>query len=81
MNVEPQVVAILRNVLTLDAGQPLDGQTALIGHLPQLDSMAVVAILTALEEQFGFAIDDDEVDGSTFASVDSLTRFVASKLA
>jgi acyl carrier protein len=42
--------------------------------------MAVVSILTALEERFGFVVDDDEVDGRTFSTVSSLTRFVQSKL-
>jgi acyl carrier protein len=42
--------------------------------------MAVVSILTSLEERFGFSIDDDEVDGRMFASVPRLTHFVRSKL-
>lgn len=54
--------------------------TPLLGSVPELDSMAVVAVLTALEEQFGFSADDDEIDGSTFASVGSLLDFVESKL-
>jgi acyl carrier protein len=52
----------------------------LMGKVPELDSMAVVSILTALEEKFGFSIDDDEIDGHAFASVQSLTLFVRSKL-
>jgi acyl carrier protein len=42
--------------------------------------MAVVNLLTALEEHFGFSVDDDEIDASTFASVGSLRAFVAHKL-
>jgi acyl carrier protein len=42
--------------------------------------MAVVSVLTALEERFGLAIEDDEVDGRTFATVGSLSEFVRSKL-
>jgi acyl carrier protein len=42
--------------------------------------MAVANVLTSLEERFGFMIDDDEVDGSMFATVGSLTAFVESKL-
>jgi len=55
--------------------------TPLLGAVPELDSMAVLAVLTLLEERFGFAIDDDEIDGETFASFGSLTSFVARKLA
>ena len=43
--------------------------------------MAVVALITTLEERFGFAVDDDDIEGSTFATVGSLTEFVEGKLA
>ena len=43
--------------------------------------MAVVALLTHLEEKYGFSIDDDEIDGSVFATIGSLTQFVREKLA
>ena len=58
----------------------LKSDTPLLGSVAELDSMAVVSILTALEERFGIVVDDDEVDGRTFASVDTLTSFVRSKL-
>lgn len=81
MNTEQQVLKTLQSVLNLPPGaRQLDGQSMLLGHVAELDSMAVVSILTALEENFGFAIDDDEVDGRTFESVASLVRFVESKL-
>lgn len=80
-NVDPAVVQVLRSTLNLDASVALHADTALLGSIAELDSMAVVSILTALEEQFGFVVDDDEVDGSTFATVGSLDRFVQAKLA
>ena len=81
MNVENEVIKTLRSVLSLDGTSVvLTADTALLGSVAELDSMAVVSILTALEERFGFAIDDDEVDGRTFASVASLTQFVERKL-
>jgi acyl carrier protein len=81
VNVEQEVINILRSVLNLDAtGLQLSADTPLLGSIAELDSMAVVSILTAIEERFGIAIDDDEVDGRTFASVASLTSLVQSKL-
>jgi acyl carrier protein len=81
LDVEQEVIKTLRSVLVLDPRKhPLDGQSPLLGSIPELDSMAVVSILTALEERFGLAVDDDEVDGRTFATVASLTRFVQDKL-
>ncbi|HXD06389.1 MAG TPA: acyl carrier protein [Burkholderiaceae bacterium] len=80
VNIEHEVIKLLRGVLSLDAAHPLDGGSALLGSVAELDSMAVVSILTELEDRFGFSIADDEVDGHTFASVASLTAFVQSKL-
>lgn len=54
--------------------------TPLLGALPELDSMAVVSLLTALEDRFGIIVDDDDIDGSTFATLGSLTDYVASKI-
>jgi acyl carrier protein len=80
VNIELEVQKTLRSVLNLEPHVALDAETALLGSIAELDSMAVVAILTSLEERFGIVVDDDEVDGRTFASVGSLTRFVQSKL-
>lgn len=81
MNVEPEVIMVLRTTLNLQGqAAELNANTALLGSMADLDSMAVVAILTAIEERFGVVIDDDEVDGRTFASVGSLCEFVRSKI-
>ena len=53
---------------------------AMLGAIPELDSMAVVNILTALEEQFGISIADDEITGSVFRTFGDLCGFVAGKL-
>ena len=42
--------------------------------------MAVVSLVPQREERFELAIDDDDIDGSTFASVGSLLDFVRDKL-
>jgi acyl carrier protein len=55
--------------------------TRLLGHLPELDSMAVVDILTGLEERLGITVADDEIDGASFNTVGSLVAFVTRKLA
>ncbi|HEY0584956.1 MAG TPA: acyl carrier protein [Pseudoduganella sp.] len=76
-----EVKTILIDVLALGpAGQALDQHSALLGSLPELDSMAVVQLIGALEEQFGFSIDDDEISATTFATLGSLAAFVQHKL-
>ncbi len=51
----------------------------LLGSMPELDSMAVVAVITALEDHFGFEVDDDEISADTFATVGTLAAFVEEK--
>jgi acyl carrier protein len=57
-----------------------DDDTPLLGALPELDSMAVVGVIAALEEHFDFYVGDDDIDGSTFETVGTLTAFVVNKL-
>ena len=76
-----EVLSLLDEVLSLKGrAQSFTLDTPLLGALPELDSMAVVALITGLEERFGFMVDDDEIDGSAFASVESLATFVQDKL-
>lgn len=80
--VQRQVLHILDQVLSLRGrAAGFTASTRLLGNIPELDSMAVVAVITSLEEHFGFVVADDEIDGSTFATVGSLTAFVEGKLA
>ena len=77
-----EVKATLIDVLSLgDAGQRLTADSPLLGSLPELDSMAVVSLIGALEERFGIAIDDDDISASTFETLGSLAEFVAAKRA
>jgi acyl carrier protein len=77
-----EVRKILADVLSLaDGGNSLDEQSALLGSIPELDSMAVVNLITALEEHFGMVIDDDEISAGTFETLGSLHAFVQQKLA
>ena len=60
--------------------QTMDASTPLLGAIPELDSMAVVNVITALEEHFGITVADDEIGAATFATLGSLTAFVEQKL-
>lgn len=75
----------VRNLLksTLQLGERADRLTegsALLGAIPELDSMAVVTLITTMEEQYGIQVDDDEISADTFATVGTLSRFLADKL-
>lgn len=82
MDVCREVVRALDQVLSLDGrSASFNRDTRLLGAIAELDSMAVVTLITTLEEQFGICVDDDDIDGDTFATVGALADFVSRKLA
>jgi acyl carrier protein len=75
-----EVKTLLIDVLNLGpAGAALTADSPLLGSLPELDSMAVVTLIGALEEHFGIMVDDDDISASTFATLGSLAGFVAER--
>ena len=58
----------------------LTRDSALLGGLPEFDSMAVVSVLTALEERFAIVVEDDEISAENFETLGSLYDFVSTKL-
>lgn len=81
MSVLNDVIKILNSVLApVGSGKALDDKSPLLGVIPEFDSMAVVAVITALEDRFGFAVDDDEIDARMFETVGTLVAFVEQKL-
>jgi acyl carrier protein len=81
LNVESELKDILAETLSLDErAQKLTMTTPLLGSIPELDSMAVVSVIAAIEERFGMVIADDEIDAATFETFGSLVTFVQDKL-
>lgn len=77
-----EVKTLLTDVLNLGAaGAALQADSPLLGALPELDSMAVVSLIAALEDRFGIMIDDDDISASTFETLGSLAGFVTQKSA
>ncbi|GIE75014.1 hypothetical protein Aph02nite_09640 [Actinoplanes philippinensis] len=75
------VKAVLVSVLGIeDRAATIDAGTQLLGNLPELDSMAVLELVAALEERFGVTIDDDEVTADVFDTLKSLAALIDSKL-
>lgn len=82
MKLDEQILQSLETSLNIRLDRAKIGpDSPLLGAIPEFDSMAVVALLTHLEEKYGFTIDDDEIDGTVFATIGSLTQFVREKLA
>lgn len=81
VDTQTQILRILDDALSLGGRTArFNADTPLLGSLPELDSMGVVTLIGALEDQLGVSVDDDEISGDTFATVGSLSAFVADKL-
>ena len=81
MDTTAEVKSILGEVLQLGArADSLTPETALLGSLPELDSMAVATVIAGIEDRFGVFVEDDELSAETFATVGTLAAFVEQKL-
>ncbi len=81
MAVIDDVRSIVATTLQLGPrAESLRASSHLLGAVPEFDSMAVVTVITAIEDHFGFVVDDDEIDAAVFETLGSLSRFVDAKL-
>lgn len=82
MNLTHQVLHVLDDALSLQGrAAGFKRGTPLLGALPELDSMAVLALITGLENHFGITFCDEDLNGSVFATVGSLSDLVEQALA
>ena len=82
MDTLARIKNILRDTLSLgDRAATLTLESPLLGGLPEFDSMAVVTVVTMIEDELGVTIDDDELSADVFATVGSLADFVSQKMA
>jgi len=81
MDVIEDVKSILGETLGIGArAQALAPDSPLLGAIPEFDSMAVLTVLTAIEEHFDVQIEDDDVSAEIFETVGTLAGFVAQKV-
>lgn len=77
-----EIKELLTRVLKLGKrGESLTEGSELLGSVPELDSMAVVAVITVIEEQFDVEFDDDDITADSFATLGTLCALVERKLA
>jgi len=81
VTIEKELLMLLDTTLGLRGkGLAFLPETRLLGALPEFDSMAIVNLVTGIEERFGVRIDDEEIEGRLFATVASLLAFVQHKV-
>ena len=77
-----QVIQLVAELLGIEnRATDFTPSTPLFGSLPELDSMAIVELVAALETEFGITIADHEITGAVFETMGSLAVFVQGKLA
>jgi acyl carrier protein len=81
VNLDKELRALVDDTLNLGGRAAAFGtDSPLLGAVPELDSMGVVNLLTAMEERLGLLVDDDEIDASIFRTWGSLFDFVSGKM-
>lgn len=82
MTVTETIKQLLIDVLELGThGQQLERDSHLLGSLPEFDSVAVISVITALEERFDIVVDDEDISAEVFETLGTLSDFVQTKLA
>lgn len=81
MPLTQQVLQVLDDALGLQ-GRALayNLETPLLGAVPELDSMGVLAVITGLEDHFGIAFSDEDLNAVVFTSVSSVCNEVQNAL-
>lgn len=81
MSTLTQIRGLLRQALQIgDRADRLEADSPLLGGIPEFDSMAVVTVVTMLEDEFGLSVSDDELTAEVFSTVGALSQFVDNKL-
>ena len=59
-----------------DRVDSMNESTKLLGSLPELDSLALAELLAAIEERFGFEVDNADITIDIFDTVGTLAAYV-----
>jgi acyl carrier protein len=54
-------------------------ETELFGAIAEFDSMALVSLISEIEEYFDVTLDDEDITADNFASVASLTQLIVER--
>jgi acyl carrier protein len=72
-----EVKALVAETLgVVDRLELMNASTGLLGSMPELDSMAVVELITAIEDRFGFEVDEGDITADAFETLGTLASFV-----
>lgn len=73
-----QALAEVLSQLLGGASERYTPDTELYGSLPELDSLALIELITVIEERFGFELDEEDITAEVFGTVASLAAHIDS---
>jgi acyl carrier protein len=77
-----EVKSLIGKILGIaDRLDSMDASTRLLGSLPELDSLAVAELLTAIEDRFSFEMDYADLTTDMLETVGTLVAYVKKKSA
>lgn len=79
IDIEAVKALVVETLGVEDRADAFDASTPLLGSLPELDSMAVLELIHAIEERFGVMIDGEDISAEAFETLGTLTELVESK--
>lgn len=72
-----EVKGLVAEVLGIeDRLDSMDGSTGMLGSMPELDSLAVVGLVAAIEERFGFEVEQADFTADVLETLGTLASFV-----
>jgi acyl carrier protein len=61
--------------------ESMTAKSPLLNSIPELDSMAIVTLMDAIEKKFQIKLEDDDITGEVFETVESLAILIECKVA
>ncbi len=75
-----RIIEILRHQKMIISSDTLNENTILFGRGIGLDSVEILQIVAAIEEEFDLTIDDGELESNNFRSINNLINFLERRL-
>ena len=72
---------ILDRLNFIEGTKKIDEQVGLLGHGIGLDSIEILSVVAAIEDEFGLTLEDEELQVEYFRTLGSLVTFIQGKLA
>jgi acyl carrier protein len=73
-------IKILANNLQIDRSE-FNADTEVLGNFPEFNSLTIVGVVGAIEEELDCVVEDDEIGANIFMTVRDLADFIESKSA